>query len=176
MEVTAIKSRNGELRATIDGLRDELADLKAANEALEDDLEAAEADAAQAKAEAESVSSDASTEDKVATSTPAVSTNPVKPKPAKFRAEVVSFEAINPLTLRVSLRVENTGGKAARPSCLVNANDPSRSYDGSDIFFLKRTAPGATTSGYGDLTVENDHFFSADEPGAIHVTDVDVTC
>lgn len=88
---------------------------------------------------------------------------------AKYTTTVSDFTVVNPADLAVTMKITNTGSKSGRPTCTVQANDPSYTYTGVDAGDLSESiAPGATTATVMNLTIS--------KQGAQYVTNVTAKC
>lgn len=98
--------------------------------------------------------------------TPASTDNKGKPS---YEASITEHSAIDPATLRVSVKVKNTGKVSGTPTCTVNASNKSHTYKGFDTFSLdKELAPNEEWSFNGELVVTGQ--------GAAYVTEGSASC
>lgn len=88
---------------------------------------------------------------------------------AKYTATVSDFTAVNPADLAVTLKITNSGSKSGKPTCTVQANDPSYTYTGIDVGDLTDPiAQGATITTVMNLTIS--------KQGAQYVTNATAKC
>lgn len=87
---------------------------------------------------------------------------------AKWTSQVAYHIPINPADLRVFVKVTNTGTESGRPSCTVDASDPSGAYHGVDVFDGTTQKPGQSVTYHGDLVITSE--------GADFVTKVTAKC
>jgi hypothetical protein len=88
---------------------------------------------------------------------------------AEYYARAVSFKAVNPADLSVTILVFNSGSKSATPACAIWALDSSYTTIGVRFVTLPRSvAPGASATSVVNLTIL--------KQGAIYVTQVTVRC
>lgn len=85
-----------------------------------------------------------------------------------FSAVVVDYDALNPATLRIHVETTNDGTKRGRASCSIDAHDPGRSYEATDLVQTDPIRPGETDRWFADVTVTNE--------GAKYITNVKVKC
>src|SRR3989344_8550274 len=94
-------------------------------------------------------------------------------KAAKFSAGLqpgdTSMQVVNPASLRVFLRVENTGDAEGKPECTILANDSSGTYHGSST--LNKTSPVKPGEKWDFATV-----LTITKEGAQYVNNVKVEC
>lgn len=96
---------------------------------------------------------------------------PQTPKPtAKYEGNIVSYDAINPASLRFVAEVKNTGDGEGKFSCTVRGKDASSTYTGFDIFEDEggTLKPGETRTFNGVITIKKE--------GAYYVSDVSISC
>ena len=97
------------------------------------------------------------------------SAKPTELKSTSYQAKVMSYDPIDPATLRVRVKVKNIGQSDGKPNCSVNASNPSGSYKGWDVFELdKPITPGSEDYFNGQLVITNE--------GAAFVDSVTVSC
>jgi hypothetical protein len=88
---------------------------------------------------------------------------------AKWKAKVENYQVINPADLGVTVQVINTGTKPGRPTCTVEAQDPSYTHTGIDVVTLNDPVqPGQTATYVDNVTITRQ--------GARYVTQVTVSC
>lgn len=88
---------------------------------------------------------------------------------ATWKATVENYQVTNPADLGVTVQVTNTGSKAAKPTCMVRAEDPSGAYSGFDEGTLTSPVqPGRTATYVDNVTITHQ--------GARYVTQVTVSC
>jgi len=93
-----------------------------------------------------------------------------KPKgAAKYAATVQNYSVTNPATLRVDVKVHNTGNASGKPSCQITADNGTRAYHGVDR--VVRDTDLGTNEWWGfaqNITITNQ--------GAGHISSVTVDC
>jgi hypothetical protein len=88
---------------------------------------------------------------------------------AQYSASSTGITVIDPATVSVSFQVTNNGKASGQPWCTINAQDPSDSHTGSDMFQLSNSlSPGQTTNSADSITITGQ--------GAANVTTATVSC
>jgi hypothetical protein len=93
-----------------------------------------------------------------------------KPKgAAKYVATVQNYSVTDPATLRVDIKVHNTGNASGKPNCQITTDNGTRAYHGVDRV-VRDTDLGANEWwGFAqNITITNQ--------GAEHIRDVTVDC
>jgi len=90
-------------------------------------------------------------------------------KDTSYQAEVLGYNVVDPATLRVSVKVKNTGQSKGKPDCTINATNSTGVYKGFDVFGMDRAIePGQEDYFNGQLTITKE--------GSVFVDKVTVSC
>jgi hypothetical protein len=75
---------------------------------------------------------------------------------ASYSAKVVSYQALDPAHLGVTIQVKNTGSSAGTPSCLIQGNTPDMSGIGTDDVTLDNPLQPGQSVKFADSFVITD--------------------
>ncbi|MEZ5184763.1 MAG: DUF2510 domain-containing protein [Candidatus Nanopelagicales bacterium] len=103
---------------------------------------------------------------------PAPATDTSEPEPVKlpeYKAKITNSIVVNPATVHFWAQVKNTGDASGTRDCTVKFHDPNRTYDGWDIFTLRKPLKADRSVIFsGDITVTNE--------GAVWATEHSIKC
>lgn len=88
---------------------------------------------------------------------------------AKYEASIQNYTVTDPATLRVDVKVHNTGTASGKPNCEINADNGTRAYHGVDRVVRSEELGAGQWWGFAqNITITNQ--------GAQYVKDVTVKC